>query len=218
MKTSCRLITQLQLPSGFTLQQAVTLPNNFVTVFHTLAADLGLPTPWPKPADYRPPHAGSPILIWGGASSVGQYALQILKYYGYHNLLTTASRKHHENLKTLGAAKTFDYNDSDVTEQILKACDATQPDKPAIPLILDCIGSQKGSVQPIANVAQKGAKVAILLPVILKDSTDSTLPEYSMDVEASADWADGVEARGVRTHLYLEVSSHEGKRLNLCWD
>ena len=182
----------------------MTLPNNFVTVFHAVSADLVLPMPWPKPADYSPPRAESAILVWGGASSVGQYALQILRYYGYRNLLTTASKKHHSNLKSLGAAKAFDYNDSDVTEQILEG-HATNIAQPTIPLILDCIGSQKGSVQPISKIAQRGAKVAVLLPVIVKDSTDTTMPEYAMDVETTADWTEGVEVRGVRTHFYLKV-------------
>jgi len=186
----------------------VTLPNNFVTVFHALATDLGVPTPWPRPTDYTPPRAESAILIWGGASSVGQYALQILRYYGYHNLLTTASKKHHSTLISLGASKAFDYNDSDVVEQIITAGSAGRSSQPAIPVILDCIGSQHGSIQPLSKIAQKGAKVAILLPVVVKDSTESTMPEYSLDAEKAAEFADGVEVRGVRTHFYLEVSSH----------
>lgn len=177
-------------------------------MFHALATDLGVPTPWPKPADYIPPNAESAILIWGGASSVGQYALQILRYYGYHNLLTTASKKHYSNLISLGASKAFDYNDSDVVGQIIKACSTGRSNQPTIPLILDCIGSQQGSVQPIAKIAEKGAKVAVLLPVIVKDSTDSTMPEYSLDAEKAAVFTDGAEVRGVRTHSYLEVSSH----------
>ncbi len=196
----------MQLPQGFTLQEAVTLPNNFVTVFHALATDLGVPTPWPKPTDYAPPSAESAILIWGGASSVGQYALQILRYYGYHNLLTTASKKHHSKLISLGASKAFDYNDSDVVEQIISACKATN--EPSIPLILDCIGSQQGSIRPLSKIAQKGAKVAVLMPVVVKDSTDSTMPEYTLDAEKAAKFTDGVEVRGVRTHFYLEVRSH----------
>jgi len=185
----------------------VTLPNNFVTVFHALATDLDVRTPWPRPSGYTPPDAGSAILIWGGASSVGQYALQILRYYGYHNLLTTASKKHHSNLKSLGAMEVFDYNDSDVVEQIIRACSSGRS-QPTIPLILDCIGSQPGSIQPLSKIAQKGAKVAVLLPVVVKDSTDSTMPEYSFDAEKAANFADGVEVRGVRTHSYLEVSPH----------
>ena len=71
-----------KLPDGFTLQEAVTLPNNFVTVFHSLTTDLDIETPWPKPADYVPRGAEKAVLVWGAASSVGMYAVQILRWYG----------------------------------------------------------------------------------------------------------------------------------------
>ena len=184
----------------------MTLPNNFVTVFHTVTADLGLPLPWPKPDGYIPPQAEDPILIWGGASSVGQYAIQILSYYGYRSVITTASPKHHKTIRSLGAAKVFDYRSPSVTSDILEACAMTVKEKPAVPLILDCIGSSKGTVEPITKIAQKGSIVAVLLPIILKDSTEDSLPEYTFDVAAAASWAEGVNTIGVRTHFYLDVS------------
>lgn len=184
----------------------MTLPDNFVTAFHAITTDLGLPLPWPKPADYAPPNANVAILIWGGSSSAGQFALQVLKYYGYRNVLATASKKHHELLKSYGAAQVFDYREPNVVEQILKANGSATSNQPAIPLVYDCIGSLGGSVEPIARLAQKGSIVAILLPVITKDSTDSGMPEYAMDVAAVAPWQSGVETRGIRTHSYLEVS------------
>lgn len=197
-----------KLPSGFTLPEAVTLPNNFVTVFHTVTADFGLSLPWPRELDPEPKHGNDLILIWGGATSVGQFALQILKYYGYRNLIATASAKHHAYLQSLGASRVFDYKDSNVTDAILES--ATTREKkdgdPSIPFILDCVGSKDGSLAPIAKIAQAKAIVAVLLPVIVRDATDSTAPEYSMDVQASVEWATGVETRGVRTHLYLQVS------------
>ncbi len=90
----------------------VTLLNNFVTVFHVVAVDPNLPVPWPNPL--YPPQADDPILIWGGSSSVGQYALQILKYYGHRTLIATASKQHHKFLDSLGAAHVVDYRDPDV--------------------------------------------------------------------------------------------------------
>ncbi|KAF2815411.1 GroES-like protein [Mytilinidion resinicola] len=190
-----------KVPEGFTLQEAITLPNNFVTVFHAVTTDFELPLPWPKPAGYVPPHSQDPILIWGGSSSVGQFALQILKYYGYQKLITTSSKRHHEFLKSLGASETFDYNDADVSSAILNS--ATKGSSgPAISFILDCIGSQDGSIRPIAKIAQKDTKVAILLPVVVKDSSETTAPEYSMDVQTAAKWEAGVDVRGVRTHFY----------------
>jgi len=94
----------------------------------------------------------------------------------------------------------FDYRERDVVEQILEAANGN------VPFVLDCIGSKYGSLAPIAKIAKKGAKVAILLPVIVKDASEAEAPEYAMDVESSALWAEGVDARGVRTHLYLHAS------------
>ncbi|KAL1798549.1 hypothetical protein ACET3X_002586 [Alternaria dauci] len=187
-----------KLPDGFTLAEAVTLPNNFVTVFHSLTTDLALEMPWPKIESYVPVHVGAPILIWGGSSSVGQFAIQILRYYGYRNILATASRKNHEKLRSLGANLVFDYNSADVVVSILEA-----GGDEGIPLVFDCIGSQSGSIAPIAKIAKPGSKVAILLPVIIRDSTETQDPEYEMDVSKVAEWSDGVDVRGVRTHFYL---------------
>ncbi|TVY36120.1 Protein TOXD [Lachnellula subtilissima] len=187
-----------KIPSNVTPQAAVTLTDNFVTVFHAITTDLRLPLPWPRPTA-APEHAHSPILIWGGASSVGQYAIQILKYYNYTNLLTTASPHHHEFLKSLGAKAVFDYRQPDTPAQILAAAGAGD-----VPFILDCIGSQSGSLAPLAKIAGEGSRVAVLLPVIVRDATETEAPEYAMDVRASAAWKEGVDTRGVRTHFYLE--------------
>jgi NADPH:quinone reductase-like Zn-dependent oxidoreductase len=192
------------LPDGVTMQEAVTLPNNFVTAYHTIVTDLGLPLPWPKPSDYRPEHSEDPILIWGGSSSVGQYALQILEYFGYQNLMATASPQHHDLLRSFGAAHVFDYHNPDVAKRILSS--SQRSGEPAIPFILDCIGSRDGSVRPLAHIAQRRTKVAVLLPIINRDATDTDAPEYTMDVQGAAEWADGVEGIGVRTHFYLDVS------------
>lgn len=98
----------------------------------------------------------------------------------------------------MGAKQVFDYNDNDVITSILNVGD--------ILFILDCIGSKNGSIAPISKIAKKGAKVAILLPVIVRDSSETEDPIYEMDVTKAANWEAGVDARGVRTHFYLDVS------------
>jgi NADPH:quinone reductase-like Zn-dependent oxidoreductase len=60
------------------------------------------------------------VLIWGGASSVGTFAIQSAKMLGFI-VYATASAKHHEYLKTLGAHAMFDYKDNDVVEKIVEA-------------------------------------------------------------------------------------------------
>ncbi|KAJ7723553.1 putative zinc binding dehydrogenase [Mycena metata] len=60
------------------------------------------------------------VLIWGGASSVGTYAVQSAKSLGF-TVYATASPKHHDYLKKLGADALFDYKDADVVSQIVAA-------------------------------------------------------------------------------------------------
>jgi NADPH:quinone reductase-like Zn-dependent oxidoreductase len=182
------------------MQEAVTLPNNFVTVFHALTTDLDIETPWPKPSDYVPENSDKPFLVWGGSSSVGQFAIQILRYYGYSNILTTASSKHHSKLFSFGAKQTFDYKSASVVDEILKRAGEE------VKWVLDCIGSKDGSLAPLAKIVKKGAKVAVLLPVIVRNSSETQDPIYDMDVGKAASWAAGVNVRGVRTHFYLNVS------------
>lgn len=173
-------------------------------MFHAFTTDLGIELPWPKPENYVPLHADAPILIWGGSSSVGQFAIEILRYYGYTNVLATASSKHHDKLRGLGATALFDYRDPDVIDEL-----AQVGGEKGIPLILDCVASQQGSLAPISRIAKSGARVAALLPVIVRDSMETEDPVYEMDVTKAADWQPNVDVRGVRTHFYLDVSPHD---------
>jgi hypothetical protein len=106
-------------------------------------------------------------------------------------------------LRRYGAVQCFDYRDSSVIEEIKRYAER-KGTHPSIPYILDCIGSQAGSIRPLAKIAESGSKVAVLLPVILKHAATGVRPDYTYDVEGSADWQSGVEARGVRTHFYLD--------------
>ncbi|KAI1127500.1 GroES-like protein [Nemania abortiva] len=189
-----------KVPEGFSLEEAITVPTNLVTAFNTIATDLKLPTPWPKPAAYRPPGADEHILVWGAASSVGQYTIQVLKYYGYKQIIATASPKHHALIKELGASDVYDYRSPTIVDDLLKG--AQGGEGPAFPLIVDCIGSQEGTLAPISKVAQSGSTVAVMLPVILKHARKDIAPEYSMDATTSVEWAPGVNVSGVRTHFY----------------
>lgn len=60
------------------------------------------------------------LLVWGGAGSVGSAAVQVAKSMGFI-VYVTASEKHHEYLKRLGASRAFDYKSEDVVGQIVVA-------------------------------------------------------------------------------------------------
>ncbi|KAH6898910.1 chaperonin 10-like protein [Thelonectria olida] len=190
-----------KIPDSLSFEAAVTVPVNLVTVFHTATADLDLELPWPIPEGWTPKHADELILVWGAASSVGIFALQVFKHWGYKNIIAIASGKHHAHLRGIGATETFDYRKEGVVDAILAHA-------PKIPYILDCVGSVDGTLKPLTKIAQAGSKVAIMLPVILKDATEDEEPEYEMDASKClvGEWAEGVIVRGVRTHFYLSVS------------
>jgi len=59
-------------------------------------------------------------------------------------------------------------------------------------------------MRPISRIAKQGAKVAVLLPVVVRDSSETEDPVYAMDMDV-VDWEAGVEVKGVRTHFYAEV-------------
>ncbi|KAK3397495.1 chaperonin 10-like protein [Sordaria brevicollis] len=201
-----------RLPEGMTMQEGVTVSTNLVTVLHCLPRDLGVELPWPVTSDANVEGDKGDkekwILVWGAASSVGQYGLQVLKHWGYRNVIAVASKRHHEELLTLGAKVCFDYGEKGVTESIrdyvLAAASSSGDEQPAIPLILDCIGSLEGTLRPLTKLAEKGTKVAVMLPVITKHASEDEAPEYAMDATEvlKGEWKDGVEVRGVRTHHY----------------
>ncbi|KAF8608436.1 GroES-like protein [Ceratobasidium sp. AG-I] len=57
-----------------------------------------------------PTATGKPVLILGGSSSVGQYAIQLARIAGFSPIVTTASAQHIDLLKSFGATHVFDRN------------------------------------------------------------------------------------------------------------
>lgn len=191
-----------KVPKGMSLQEAVTIPSNYVTAMHTITHDLGLLLPWPRPDGWTPPEADAPILVWGAAGSVGQYALQVLRFWGYHHVLAVASETHHATLLKMGARSCFDYTQEDVVGRIL----GRDPEASVMPYIIDCVGSLEGTLAPLSRIAGQGTRIAIMLPVITRHATAAEAPEYEMDVSKvlAEQWKDGVQLRGVRTHFYMK--------------
>lgn len=69
------------------MQEAAAILTNLVTAFYTLSTHFDFLLPYPKPEGWTPRQSQTPILVWGGSSSVGQYAIQILRYYNYKSVI-----------------------------------------------------------------------------------------------------------------------------------
>ena len=64
---------------------------------------------------------GETVLIQGGAGGVAGFAIQLSKYLGA-TVLTTASARNHDYVRSLGADKVIDYNTQDFTK-VVRDCD-----------------------------------------------------------------------------------------------
>jgi len=103
----------IPLPDNVSFEGGATLPLASITAALVIFQQLGFPFPGEGKKDI-------PFLVWGGASSVGMYAIQLANLAGA-TVIATASKQNHDLLKSLGATYTFDYKDVDVIEKIKKA-------------------------------------------------------------------------------------------------
>jgi NADPH:quinone reductase-like Zn-dependent oxidoreductase len=104
-----------KIPENLSFEEAATIPLAAVTAIVGIYSDLKISPPWTG-ASYH----GEPFLVWGGASSVGMLAVQFAKLSGF-KVITTASSRNYELVKSLGADIVIDYNDSQVVEKIRQA-------------------------------------------------------------------------------------------------
>jgi len=107
------------------------------------------------PLPSKPASKPFPFLVWSGATSVGQFAVQFGKLSGL-TVITTASPKNHELLKSLGAEYCFDYNDPDVVKKIKEASNNK------LEYALDCISLPESHEKTAASIGENGGKVALL--------------------------------------------------------
>lgn len=75
-------LSLVQVPEGFNLEQCTTLGSSVVAAFHALNNELGLPIPTEPGASKSSAHEAnevlnSPVLVWGGSTATGFYAVQV---------------------------------------------------------------------------------------------------------------------------------------------
>ncbi|RDW76838.1 zinc-binding alcohol dehydrogenase family protein [Aspergillus mulundensis] len=129
-----------KVPGGITRAQAATIPLAAATAWLALFSEDCL-------ALDRSQGKGSSVLVWGGSSSVGLYAIQLASYFGFE-VVTTCSPKHADLVRSHGAKHVFDYKDEKVVEKIKSAA-------PSLSHAFDTIGS-KGSSAPASYSFSSG--------------------------------------------------------------
>jgi len=144
-----------KLPANVSFDEGSVLPLSLATAAHGLfdPAFLGLDRPSASP---NPANKHKTVLVWGGASSVGASAVQLIVRAGY-TVVATASTHNHEFVRSIGATTVIDYQDADVVAKLRAAVHGEWSGA------YDAISAQ-GSVQKAAEVIGSGKIVTTLPP------------------------------------------------------
>lgn len=106
-----------KIPHNLTYDDASTLPvaalTAFIALFQKSPEGFGLPnTLFDDEGGRDDKLVGQTIVVLGGPSQLGQFVLQYAKLVGFSSIITTASLKHTDYLKSLGATHVIDRNAS----------------------------------------------------------------------------------------------------------
>lgn len=136
-----------KVPESVTSEEAATVPLACNTAWLALLSPYSLGIDRTKAKDVQ-------LLIWGGSSSVGQFAIQIAKLLGFQFATTCRNRK---VVESQGAEHVFDYTSETVVEDIKKTL-------PNITYVLDCIGTEESSALASQTVVAAGGKLCTIQP------------------------------------------------------
>ncbi|GAA4453869.1 NAD(P)H-quinone oxidoreductase [Phytohabitans houttuyneae] len=174
----------LPVPAGLSVADAAALPEVACTVWSNVGHDLN----------------GKTLLVHGGASGIGTFAIQFGVALGA-TVVTTARKAKHARLKELGAHRTIDYTSEDWVAEVGEA-----------DVILDIIGARylarnldvlaSGGRLAIIGL-QGGVKAELDLRVLMAKRASisaTTLRARSHDEKAAI-------VRGVRDHVWPLVES-----------
>jgi len=200
-----------KLPDNLTLDQAATIPLALVTAivgFYQAKYPVGggaALTPFWKDGG-RGKYAGQPVLIYGGSSAVGQYAIQAAKLSGFSPIITTVSPKHNVLVASLGATHAVD---RDLSPAALT--DAIRAVTKDIRLVYDAI-SDVDTMNHGYDVLAPGGTLVI----VLKDQVDEAKKtEYKVIINTygSPHFGEGNMELGMEVykHVYEWFQSGELK-------
>ncbi|TDL22505.1 zinc-binding oxidoreductase ToxD [Rickenella mellea] len=140
----------ISIPESWTFEQAAQLGIATYTTCQVLYQSQSLPTP------LEPTKEPVDILVWGGASGVGQFVIQFAHLAGLR-VIATASTKNFELLKSYGAVEVFDYKDESTPAKIKEFTGGK------LKHAVDCI-AEKGTPETVhAALSDNGGVISALL-------------------------------------------------------
>ncbi|RBR07274.1 uncharacterized protein FIESC28_10773 [Fusarium coffeatum] len=139
-----------KIPTNTSPAQAASVPLAANTAWLALFSDDSLA--------YRCDRATekAPLLIWGGNTTVGYFAIQLAKLYNIE-VATTCSPRNFEKVRQGGATHVFDYNDEDVIAKIKQAL-------PSLENVFDTVGNSNSSATAARTISGKEGLLCTVRP------------------------------------------------------
>ncbi|KAK4235954.1 chaperonin 10-like protein [Achaetomium macrosporum] len=147
--------TTFHIPKHTSFEEAATIPLAAMTAAVGLHLRLGLPQPW---APEVPNLGPTPLIIYGAASSVGIYALQLAQRANIHPLLCVAGRACDYVEGFIDRSKgdvVIDYRQGD--EAVISGLVDALKGQPPVRHVLDTV-SEGSSITNIAGVFRRQAE------------------------------------------------------------
>ncbi|OJK02119.1 hypothetical protein ASPACDRAFT_1886511 [Aspergillus aculeatus ATCC 16872] len=149
--------TTFHLPEGTTFEEAATIPLAATTSAVGLFQRLGLPLPW------SPATQPLPLVVNGGSSAVGAFAIKLARLSNIHPIIAVAGKgaSYVETLIDRSKGDTIiDYRDGhEAVRKIIKTAAGGRP----VHYAFDAV-SEKGSYQNLGAVLTAPAKITVVLP------------------------------------------------------
>ncbi|KAF2649134.1 GroES-like protein [Lophiostoma macrostomum CBS 122681] len=138
-----------KVPSSINFAQAATVPLACTTAWLALFSKDCLNIDRTSGKD-------TTVLIWGGSSSVGLYALQIAALSDF-TVITTCSPRNFDLVKDNGATHVFNYSDKDVAKKIKET-------EPNLRYVFDTIGNSTSSATASQAISEQGGGLCTVRP------------------------------------------------------
>jgi NADPH:quinone reductase-like Zn-dependent oxidoreductase len=155
-----------KIPSSESFDSAATVPLGLDTALVGLYGNhfgAGVTPPWTKSAGGHEPK--KPIVVIGGSSSVGSYAIQLARLSGFYPIITTASPNNEDLVREYGATHFFDRN---LSGKQLKAAIRKVTDSP-IKIVYDAVSLPETQSVAWGLLANNGTLVLTLAASVKED-------------------------------------------------
>ncbi|EJD38879.1 dehydrogenase [Auricularia subglabra TFB-10046 SS5] len=143
----------ISIPSSLSVEEAAGLGICPLTACQLLHQSLGLSLLDLLSSD-RPQPQQQYLLVWSGATAVGQYTIQLASLLGLH-VVATGSPARHDLLRDLGTRHVIDYADPDAVIRIRELTHGQ------LRLAVDCFDAPE---KVTACIGAEGGTVGLVLP------------------------------------------------------